>query len=227
MGSRTQKSTAQYHTVRQGETLYSIAWNHGYDYRQVATWNNIGSPYRIYPGQRLAVSPTAQGPIVVDKTINKPAIAAKSINQANTSAASKPPGKTAVKPAPHIQSSINWKWPTSGSVKRRFSDADSKNGITISGRAGQSVNAAAGGDVVYSGSGLVGYGNLLIIKHNDIFLSAYGHNQSLLVKEGATVKSGQQIAVMGETARDGPLLHFEIRQEGRPVDPMRYLPKQR
>ena len=121
---------------------------------------------------------------------------------------------------------MRWQWPTAGNVKRGFNNTASKKGINIAGRLGQPVYAASGGDVVYSGSGLVGYGNLVIIKHDDVFLSAYGHNRRLLVKEGEKVKPGQMIAEMGETAKDGALLHFEIRQEGKPVDPMRYLPKQ-
>ena len=109
---------------------------------------------------------------------------------------------------------------------RSFADSGSKKGIDIGGRIGQPVYAAAAGDVVYSGSGLVGYGNLVIIKHDDVFLSAYGQNRRLLVKEGDRIKAGQMIAEMGQTGKDGAILHFEIRQDGKPVDPLRYLPRQ-
>lgn len=126
-------------------------------------------------------------------------------------------------PSPTLTSS--WRWPTNGNVVAKF-DADSgKKGIDITGHAGQPIFSAAEGDVVYSGSGLIGYGNLVIIKHDDIYLSAYGHNSQLLVKEGDKVAGGQEIAKMGVSPKDGAVLHFEIRKEGKPVDPSRYLPK--
>jgi lipoprotein NlpD len=119
----------------------------------------------------------------------------------------------------------SWRWPTTGKVVAEF-DADSgKKGIDITGRSGQPIFSAAAGDVVYSGNGLLGYGNLVIIKHDDIYLSAYGHNSQLLVKEGDKVTSGQEIAKMGVSPKEGATLHFEIRKEGKPVDPQRYLPK--
>jgi len=233
------KHYAAYHTVRPGDTLYSIAWNYGYDYREVASWNRIGAPYRIYPGQRLLIVPTSRGAVAEQRAIATTPAPAASASPRNTSSPPPPAARPAApvskttpvrpveKPAarPH-QGSVRWQWPTAGSVKRGFNNTASKKGINISGRTGQPVYAAAGGDVVYSGSGLVGYGNLVIIKHDDVFLSAYGHNRRLLVKEGERIKPGQMIAEMGETAKDGALLHFEIRQEGKPVDPMRYLPKQ-
>ncbi len=224
------KNYAVYHTVRPGDTLYSIAWRYGYDYREVAGWNRINPPYRIYVGQRVLVVPTSRGARVEERSIGT----APAARPAAPAAAPVPaPAKKTTqsvpleKPSarPH-QSPVRWQWPTSGNLKRGFNNAASKKGIAIAGRPGQPVYAAAGGDVVYSGSGLVGYGNLVIIKHDDVFLSAYGHNRRLLVKEGTKVKPGQMIAEMGETAKDGALLHFEIRQEGKPVDPVRYLPKQ-
>jgi lipoprotein NlpD len=233
LGPPPRKNYAVYHTVRPGDTLYSIAWRYGYDYREVAAWNRIRSPYRIYAGQRLLVVPTARDAPVEERST--------SVAPSRSAAASAPPPRTAQsaasgrttpsraveKPAPRPhQSPIRWQWPTAGSIKRGFANSASKKGINIAGRVGQPVYAAAGGDVVYSGSGLVGYGNLVIIKHDDVFLSAYGHNRRLLVKEGQKVKPRQMIAEMGETAKDGALLHFEIRQEGKPVDPVRYLPKQ-
>ncbi|WP_127477300.1 peptidoglycan DD-metalloendopeptidase family protein [Sulfurivermis fontis] len=228
LGPPPRKNYAVYHTVRPGETLYSIAWGYGYDYREVASWNRIGWPYRIYPGQRLLVVPTPRGAVVEERSAAaRSAAPSPSASRPPPATAKTTPDRTVEKPVsrPH-QSPIRWQWPTAGSVKRGFNNSASKKGITIAGRLGQPVYAASGGDVVYSGSGLVGYGNLLIIKHDDTFLSAYGHNRRLLVKEGQKVKPGQMIAEMGETAKDGALLHFEIRQEGKPVDPLRYLPKQ-
>ena len=118
-----------------------------------------------------------------------------------------------------------WLWPTDGEVIRKFSqDTAGKKGIAIGGRKGQPVVAAAGGEVVYSGSGLLGYGQLIIINHNKNYLSAYAHNSSLLVKEGDVVEAGQQIAKLGDTGTDRAMLHFEIRHNGRPVDPLKHLP---
>lgn len=225
-----------YHTVAAGDTLYSIAWRYGYDYHELAAWNHIAAPYRIYPGQQLVIIPPsvsvagsgAGSPGDTTDTTANPAPA----DNGNTSA---PAVTQAVKPtqsvsvektvwSPH-RSNVTWRWPTKGNVKRGFTDSGSKKGIDISGMLGQPVYAAAAGDVVYSGNGLVGYGNLVIIKHNDTFLSAYGNNRRLLVKEGEHVSAGQQIAEMGQTGKDGAILHFEIRQEGKPVDPLRYLPR--
>lgn len=234
LGPPPKKNYAAYHMVRPGDTLYSIAWRYGYDYREVAAWNRIRPPYSIYPGQRLLVVPTSRGAVVEERSIvSSPAVpaappAATPAARPSTAPATRSAPPSAVeKPAPRPhQGPIRWQWPTAGSVKRGFNNSTSKKGISIAGRVGQPVYAASGGDVVYSGSGLVGYGNLVIIKHDDVFLSAYGHNRRLLIKEGEKVKPGQMIAEMGETAKDGALLHFEIRQEGKPVDPLRYLPKQ-
>ena len=122
-------------------------------------------------------------------------------------------------------SEVNWRWPTTGKIAARFDPDSGKKGIDITGVSGQSIFSAAAGDVVYSGSGLLGYGNLIIIKHDDAYLSAYGHNSQLLVKEGDRVAAGQEIAKMGVSPKEGALLHFEIRREGKPVDPTKYLPK--
>jgi len=119
----------------------------------------------------------------------------------------------------------NWRWPAQGKVVAGFDPGSGKKGIDITGRSGQSIFSAAAGDVVYSGSGLLGYGKLVIIKHDDVYLSAYGHNSQLLVKEGDKVATGQEIAKMGVSPKEGAMLHFEIRKEGKPVDPTRYLPK--
>jgi len=128
--------------------------------------------------------------------------------------------------ASHAAGGVTWRWPASGSVIKRFNAGDAIPGIEIAGRAGDAVRAAAGGVVVYSGNGLVGYGELVIIKHNDSFLSAYGHNRKRLVKEGQQVSSGQQIAEMGSTGTTRDELQFQIRKDGSPVDPLKYLPAQ-
>jgi lipoprotein NlpD len=134
---------------------------------------------------------------------------------------------TVEKPQPRLNNrEIRWQWPTQGKLRNGYNPAKGKKGLDIEGKEGQPILAAAQGKVVYSGDGLIGYGNLVIIKHNDAYLSAYGHNRRLLVKEGNTVKTGQKIAEMGDSGKQGVILHFEIRRDGKPVDPLRYLPKQ-
>ncbi|WP_202560326.1 peptidoglycan DD-metalloendopeptidase family protein [Alcanivorax sp. DP30] len=233
--SRQRKVTSGTHQVREGETLYSIAWRYGWDYRELGAANNIPAPYTIFPGQRisLALKPAASG------SVSKPKPVAGS-SSGSGSASSKPVSKpapvakpTSSKPAVSSGSGartvgpVTWRWPASGTVVEPFSASSSgRKGIAISGRAKSPVIAAADGRVVYRGSGLTGYGNLLILKHNDRWLSAYAHNDSMLVKEGDVVKSGQKIATMGATGTYRTQLHFEIRRDGKPVDPMQYLPRQ-
>jgi lipoprotein NlpD len=212
------------YSVSRGDTLYAIAWRYGLDYRQLARINGIASPYTIYPGQSLRLKGS---PVPVARDDGKPAAAARATGKPAQSAprvASKP-AVTSRSPAPSgvTGSSINWRWPTRGKVVRRFSGAVHK-GIDIDGEAGDPVLAVATGQVVYAGSGIVGYGKLLIIKHNDVYLSAYGHNRRLLVSEGAQVKAGQKIAEKGSSATNSVKLHFEIRREGKPVDPVKLLP---
>lgn len=202
--------------VRKGDTLYSISWRYGMDYRALANINNIRSPYLLSIGQKLRFKSTK--PI---KTAGKPA-------KANTTKPStKPKPKkptTAVKPAANTK--LTWQWPTKGKILSSYSSTvNSRKGIKIAGKAGQSIVAAATGKVVYAGNGLPRYGNLLIIKHNDVYLSAYAHNTKLLVKEGDYVKAGQKIARLGSTGTQRNQLHFEIRRNGKPVDPIRFLPK--
>lgn len=239
------------HTVRPGDTLYSIAWHYGYDYREVAAWNRIGPPYRIYVGQELAIiSPYRhedRGAPPIHATApstrpHKPGTSAPSVKSSPrparpvaTPAPMSPTlpssAQTTARPPPsrestqHFAGSIGWRWPTSGKVVTAFSPGAGKQGIDIQGRTGQAIFAAAAGNVVYSGNGLLGYGNLVIIKHDETYLSAYGHNSKLLVKEGTKVKQGQKIAEMGQTSKTGSILHFQIRREGKPVDPMKFLPK--
>jgi lipoprotein NlpD len=227
------KQAPAYCIVNKGDTLYSLAWSYGFDYRDVAVWNAINSPYIIYPGQRIRLSgkvgvasshsaepaPAAvltPGPII----IRKKAGIDESIQK---DTAPSPPPARVVQQAPPTGDAFTWTWPTHGTIVKADTPV-AKNGIDIAGKKGQQIYASAPGEVVYSGSGLLGYGRLIIIKHNDTFLSAYAHNSDMLVKEGDRVKGGQNIALMGETASGKTLLHFEIRKNGQPVDPLKYLP---
>ncbi len=215
--------------VKKGDTLYSIAWRYNLDHKELARWNAIRPPYTIYPGQRLKMNPV----VIADSGPAKPraAPAPKPRGTGNTTTAARsasqkppPPKRSAAQPA--SPQKMGWVWPTDGKVIRGFSsNASGKKGIDISGRPGQPVKATSAGKVVYSGSGLLGYGRLIIINHNKNYLSAYAHNRKLLVKEGEYVRSGQQIAELGSSGTDKPMLHFEIRRDGRPVDPLKYLPK--
>lgn len=218
------QSTPGVHVVRSGETLFSIAWQYGLDYQTVAAWNRIRPPYTIYPGQKLSLrGPYASAP---------PPPPPKSPATAPRAAVTPPPAsaRPPAAPAPSRPATgtavPRWQWPASGSILRRFdANATGKKGISIAGVDGAEVRAAAGGQVVYAGSGLVGYGRLIIVKHNDNYLSAYGHNRNLLVQEGDQVRAGQVIAHMGSSGTNRTQLHFEIREKGKPVDPLRYLPR--
>ena len=193
------------HIVRTGETLYAISWRYGKNPEDLARWNNLGDGSLIYAGQELRLTPPPGG--------------------ASASAGSS--GRPAPRPLPRIpdQPSPNWSWPTTGRIDVNFGGKPGPGtGVLINGRDGQPILAAASGRVVYAGSGLIGYGQLIIVKHNDTFLSAYGYNKSLLVKEGEEIKQGQRIATMGEGPERKPRLHFEIRRNGKPVNPRQYLP---
>lgn len=222
------QQTAGAYVVRRGETLFSIAWQRGLDYRSVAAWNGIPPPYTIYPGQRLRLNP----PPVAGKTPPAQPRAPVATRRAapppsrTTAPRAQPPVKSA--PAPHPPAAVGplrWQWPVQGRILRSFdANVSGKKGISIGGSDGDRIRAAADGQVVYAGSGLVGYGRLIIVKHNDNYLSAYGHNRNLLVKEGDVVRAGQVIAEMGSSGTNRTQLHFEIRQNGKSVDPLRYLP---
>ncbi len=200
--------------VQRGDTLYSISFSYGLDYRDVANWNGIDPPYRIYPGQHLRLrAPAARAPSRQARTQSRQAPRPRSA-----------PRPKREDPTPR-QRSLHWQWPTRGSVIRTFSATDNgKKGIDIAGDSGQPVRAAADGEVVYSGQGLLRYGKLIIIKHDQTFFSAYAHNRVLLVTEGQRVKGGQTIAELGSTGTSRPMLHFEVRRNGHPVDPLAYLP---
>lgn len=275
------------YAVMKGDTLYSIAFRKGVDFRDLAQWNGIAAPYTIWPGQRLTLSPPAKSavapvaatpghagvasvasappasapvfePVAAPATppLANPSVATATTNAPATPSASlPPPARPAVPaaaatattvvpvagmpaavpaamppPAPvaagasRAVSGVQWRWPADGSLAGRFQSGDAIPGIEIAGKSGDPVRAAADGVVVYSGNGLVGYGELVIIKHNDSFLSAYGHNRKRLVKEGQRVSGGQQIAEMGSTGTTRNELEFQIRKDGNPVDPLGYLP---
>jgi len=275
-----------YHVVERGETLYSIGWAYGYDYREVARWNGIEPPYRLTPGQRIRVTPGGEIPAQKKrervapvapvrhakaqdaptlKRVEKPAAgpgagrgdipapvvgpshqAVEPVTKTtpadanNNTAASAPPGDVsrvvaAAKKLFGVKSS-GWRWPTKQRrVLRTFSARDAtRQGMDMAGNKGDPVYAAAAGQVVYAGSGLARYGQLIIVKHNQKYLSAYAHNSVLRVKEGERVEAGQHIADMGRSgvnngvkgSANRAILHFEIRRNGKPVDPMKYLPKQ-
>jgi lipoprotein NlpD len=223
------KSQAGHYSVRQGETLYAIAWRFGYDYRKLAQANAIAAPYTIYPGQQLLLSDkvasssktTAPKTTTPKTTAAKTTVSKTSVTKTSSSSAKV---KAPASDVGLVKGVIDWHWPTSGKIVRGFS-GDVHKGIDIGGKAGDSVKAVAGGRVVYAGSGIVGYGNLLIVKHSEIYLSAYGHNRRLLVAEGDVVKQGQRIAEKGKSATNSVKLHFEIRREGNPVNPNKLLPK--
>lgn len=264
-----------YHTVKKGDTLYSIALEYGQDYREVAGWNNITDPNRIMIGQSLRVLPPGaaqdtavtaapvqtgtgveqrsldgEAPVAAANTSNLkreprgnkepysdaayarlqnpgaaaavlPAVPAKPAENKPADAKPEADNKAASSTEAAVEG-VTWSWPAAGKVVGNFSQT---KGVDIAGKAGDPVQAAADGKVVYSGSGLRGYGQLVIIKHNGTFLSAYAHNQKILVKEGQSVKRGQKIAEMGNTDSDSVKLHFEVRRQGKPVEPLEFLPK--
>ena len=256
------------YTVKSGDTLYSIAFRYGLDYRKVAEANGIGASYTIYPGQQLRLDEAAlteQVSTPREATVSKPTPivptqpSLPSYTPTPGPLSSGPVPSSAPEPEPVIQSQPPvsdqvplsvpaatlpsaevkpearpttfvggkveaWLWPASGPVTRGYSESVHK-GIDIGGARGDPIVAVAAGKVVYAGTGIVGFGELLIIKHNEVYLSAYGHNDGLLVTEGETVTAGQTIAEKGSSGTDTVKLHFEIRQAGKPIDPQRLLPR--
>lgn len=247
--------SSDHYVVQRGDTLYSIAFRLDMNFKSLARLNHIDPPYRIYAGQRLLTgksgvareasetSPAAVSPPV--KPFQAPVATMPLRSAANSAAPASPPTVSAALPATATppespSSSVSavhdgsaaddnhaveaWRWPLSGRIARDFQEGGNK-GIDIAAREGDAVAVAAGGKVVYSGQGLIGYGNLIIVKHNDKYLSAYGNNSRLLVKEGDEVAAGQVVAEVGQINNREPVLHFEIRQAGKPVNPLDYLPK--
>ncbi len=248
-------------TVLRGDTLYSIAWESGRDYHELAAWNGLAPPYTIVPGQQLRLYPPPThvvlptplpptpavekkaGPPPVKVPVSKPHKTAKPATPARlpptvlklpkprpTATVIAEPSKP-VRPAKNVSrptssgTGSGWVWPAGGKVLKNFDENGAGKGLDIGGSKGQAIQAAAAGRVVYQGSGLRGYGQLIIVKHSDEYLSAYAHNDRIYVKEGDTVKRGQKIAAMGDSGSEQVMLHFEIRRNGKPVDPLKYLPK--
>ncbi len=238
---------AGYYTVKAKDTLISIGLEAGQSYKDIARWNNIENPNRIEIGQVLRIAP----PVSTDVAVSKPLVTGAATATPINAGAAKPAGATAttpgaataaatastpatnpgpaastaavVAPAAASEDDMGWIWPGNGVVLAGFDEAKNK-GLDISGAAGDAVVASADGKVVYAGAGLRGYGNLIILKHNNMYLTAYAHNQTLLVKEDQAVKKGQKIAEMGSSDADRVKLHFEVRRQGKPVDPAKYLP---
>lgn len=262
----------EYHEVQKGETLFSIAFQHGIDYRELAQWNGLDDPNMLRIGQRLRLTPPEGAPVVTEIAPSEGVVVmplgaseatkpGRSISAAGTAGAmksepkaikqpysekalaqlqnptadktridTKPNAKAADTPpatggTPSAEDGLEWAWPTRGKPKVLFTDAT--KGIDIAGTRGLPVTAAAAGKVIHVGSNLRGYGKLIIIQHSSMFLSAYAHNNQVLVKEGERVKKGQKIAEMGDSDTDQVKLHFEIRRFGKPVDPLRYLPSEK
>ena len=241
-----------YYTVRPGDTLIRIALDTGQNWRDVVRWNNLENPNLIEVGQVLRIvppaPPTASSEGVVSRPVASASVSATPVPAASAAASSLPKAATATAsttapaattstvapvapvapPAPAVSSAdedVAWGWPAPGNtaVIASFDEARNK-GLDIAGKAGDPVLASADGRVVYAGAGLRGYGNLIILKHNNTYLTAYAHNQTLLVKEDQNVRKGQKIAEMGSSDTDRVKLHFEIRRQGKPVDPAKYLP---
>ena len=231
-------TTTGQHVVVRGDTLFSIAFRYGWDWKALAARNNIPEPYTIHVGQAIRFDSRSNStPTAVASTSSSTAspsskftITRRPANAASGPATtSQPAAQTPVAAAPMPPAGPapkGWAWPSNGILIGKFSSNGSLNkGIDIAGDLGQPVLAASDGSVVYAGSGLRGYGELVIIKHSDTYVSAYGHNRRLLVREGQQVKVGQTIAEMGSTGTDRVKLHFEIRRQGKPVDPLQFLPR--
>jgi lipoprotein NlpD len=214
------------------------------DPQDIAQWNEISSPYVIHPGQKLTLIAqpannrerdrsssvqisTAKSPgQATTKTVDKPKQSSQTESRPTTTSSTAGVTRSAKTPAASNVDPKNWNWPTDGRVFRTYLANDpARNGLDIAGREGQAINATSAGQVVYSGNGLIGYGELIIIKHSEKMLSAYAHNKTRLVSEGEQVLAGQKIAEMGRNAGNEQILHFEIRVRGKPVDPLIYLPK--
>ena len=214
-----------YYTVKPGDTLIRIGLDTGQNWRDISRWNTIDNPNQIEVGQVLRVTPPAANESVVTRPVaSAPAAVSTPLPAQGASVAKPAPAPApAAQPATGGEEDIAWLWPAQGTPIAGFDEVKNK-GIDIAGKAGDPVLASADGRVVYSGAGLRGYGNLIILKHNNTFLTAYAHNQTLLVKEDQSVSKGQKIAEMGNSDADRVKLHFEIRRQGKPVDPVKYLP---
>jgi len=219
LGDRS-STRVQYHLVHKGDTLYSIAFRYGLDYKLLAHANGISKPYTIFYGQKLKISKASYKRVLVSRKKSK---SEKRRQKAVLKSRDKASPRHTLSKSQYPK--LKWRWPIDGEVVEGFSLTGKVNkGVDIRGKLGESVRNAADGVVVYAGGGLRGYGKLVIVKHNDHFLSAYGHNRVILVKEGEKVKGGQIVAEIGSSDSNQEILHFEIRKDGKPEDPLIYLP---
>ncbi|MDG6896890.1 hypothetical protein A6A19_02465 [Actinobacillus delphinicola] len=216
------------YTVNKGDTLYLVSYISGQDVKEIARLNHLRPPYDLHAGQVIKLLPTSgnyrpvpESPVETRREEVRHHVAPATTHSARVAQTTKNTSQQ------HFMNTLLWQWPTTGKIIDSYSYADGGNkGIDIAGQLGQPVRAAAAGQVVYAGNALQGYGNLIIIKHNDDYLSAYAHNQKILVKDKQWVKAGQEIATMGDSGSNRVELHFEVRYKGQSTDPMRYLPKQ-
>ncbi|MDO8908802.1 MAG: peptidoglycan DD-metalloendopeptidase family protein [Pseudohongiella sp.] len=218
-------SSGAVHVVAQGDTLYSIAFTHNIDVRSLALVNDLAAPYTIFPGQRLNLSAAGVSAAAINAV---PQIPAAPAGEATPAMGQRPQAAIDARRTGSVSTrqveGVNWQWPADGRLLSTFSESGAARGIDIAGTQGQAVFAAADGDVVYAGRGIPGAGNLLILRHSERHLSAYMHNSSMLVAEGDRVQAGDKVAEIGTGPNGRDLLHFEVRVDGKPVDPVRYLP---
>ena len=221
-----------FYTVRKGDTLYGIALTFGQNWRDIASWNNLSDPDKIKIGEKLRVIPknTTNAAVTIPlkpSSIETPPGKASKGESAEVAgiegALDEAISDNSIDRDEGLVASLGWVWPANGQITEQFLDSNSK-GISIAGATGEAIFAVSDGKVVYSGNGLRGYGNLIIIKHADEFITAYAHNKSIFVREGETVNKGQKIAEMGMSETDSPKLLFEVRRGGKPLDPLLYLP---
>ncbi|HQS00291.1 MULTISPECIES: peptidoglycan DD-metalloendopeptidase family protein [unclassified Polaromonas] len=217
-----------YYTVKPGDTLIRIGLDTGQNWRDIGRWSNLENPNLIEVGQVLRVTPPVESSVAVSRPVTSGSVTptaptSASSAPATASASAAKPAASAPASASGGEDDVAWIWPAQGPVLAGFDEAKNK-GMDIAGKTGDPVMASADGRVVYAGAGLRGYGNLIILKHNNTFLTAYAHNQTLLVKEDQSVRKGQKIAEMGASDTDRVKLHFEIRKQGKPVDPAKFLP---
>lgn len=212
--------TPKIYTVQKGDTLYGVSWAFGLDYKQVAQWNGIKPPYIIHIGDQIHLYSKEQKNTAKTKPIVLTSLP-RQVQPVKTRVATVPVEETVVlQTAP---ASGKWSWPAQGNLVGKFSPKAGNKGIQIAGAEGSPIRATSSGQVVYAGEGLRGYGKLIIIKHSPEYISAYAHNREILVREGQAINSGQQIASMGQTDTNTPMLHFEIRKSGNPIDPIKLL----
>lgn len=229
-----QKTVSGYYRVKSGDTLFSIAFKYGLNYKELASLNRIPAPYVIYPKQKIRLSSKVK---TVKQTVKKSTANSQKAKTTPTKVVKSNKKQTTVNNKNQIvktpsntktksKKALNWVWPVSGDVIKGFSNKGvSSKGIDIKGKKNGKVVSASDGIVVYAGNGLIGYGNLVIVKHSDEYLSAYAYNQEILVKEQQSVKAGQKLAIIGGKGSQTSLLHFEVRKDGQPINPLKVLPK--